>query len=141
MIRQHFTIDEYGWDVYVYYAVDRYYTEEIMEALYTIGCRGDNLRTAFRNLSAGKLDTGLTYSNYDIRKTVMVIGMTSTAAEFQNSYDHERKHLEAHIAKTFDIDPWSEEIAYLSGDIGQEMFSVAKHFLCEHCRKHLIEKL
>ena len=86
MIRQQFDISKYDWKVEVYYAVDCYYTDEIMGRLYDIGCRGDDLRTAYENLSAGKPDTGLTYSNYGTRQTVMVIGITSSATQFQNSY-------------------------------------------------------
>lgn len=36
MIRQWFDIEEYGWKVEVYYAVDCYYTDEIMGRLYDI---------------------------------------------------------------------------------------------------------
>ena len=141
MIRQRFDIEEYGWKVEVYYAVDCYYTDEIMGRLYDIGCRGDVLETAYRNLSSGKPDTGLTYSNYGTRQTVMVIGITSSPAEFQNSYDHERKHLEAHMAKALGIDPWGEEICYLSGNIGQKMFDKARLLLCdcECCKKQIKE--
>lgn len=52
MIRQRFDIEEYGWKVAVYYAVDCYYTDEIIGRLYDIGCRGDDLETAYRNLSS-----------------------------------------------------------------------------------------
>ena len=135
MIRQKFILKEYDWSVQVYYAVDCYYSDEIMEALYSIGCRGKNLSVAFGNLSSCKLDTGLTYSNYSTHETVMVIGINSSAEEFMNSFCHERKHLEMHIAKAFDLNPWGEEVAYLSGKIGQKMYRVAKKFLCEHCRK------
>lgn len=142
MIRQQFDISRYDWKVEVYYAVDCYYTDEIMGRLYDIGCRGDNLQTAYENLSAGKLDTGLTYSNYATRHTVMVIGLTSSAAQFQNSYDHERKHLEAHIAAALGIDPWGEEICYLSGEIGQLMFEKARLMLCDcDCCKHKKQEL
>lgn len=142
MIRQQFDISKYDWKVEVYYAVDCYYTDEIMGRLYDIGCRGDDLQTAYENLSAGKLDTGLTYSNYGTRQTVMVIGITSSAAQFQNSYDHERKHLEAHIAAALGIDPWGEEICYLSGEIGQLMFEKARLMLCDcDCCKHKKQEL
>ena len=142
MIRQQFDISKYDWKVEVYYAVDCYYTDEIMGRLYDIGCRGDDLQTAYENLSAGKTDTGLTYSNYGTRQTVMVIGITSSAAQFQNSYDHERKHLEAHIAAALGIDPWGEEICYLSGEIGQLMFEKARLMLCDcDCCKHKKQKL
>nr|DAE39690.1 MAG TPA: hypothetical protein [Caudoviricetes sp.] len=142
MIRQQFDISKYDWKVEVYYAVDCYYTDEIMGRLYDIGCRRDDLQTAYENLSAGKPDTGLTYSNYGTRQTVMVIGITSSAAQFQNSYDHERKHLEAHIAAALGIDPWGEEICYLSGEIGQLMFEKAKLMLCDcDCCKHKKQEL
>ncbi len=142
MIRQQFDISKYDWKVEVYYAVDCYYTDEIMGRLYDIGCRGDDLQTAYENLSAGKPDTGLTYSNYGTRQTVMVIGITSSAAQFQNSYDHERKHLEAHIAAALGIDPWGEEICYLSGEIGQLMFEKARLMLCDRdCCKHKKQEL
>lgn len=142
MIRQQFDISKYDWKVEVYYAVDCYYTDEIMGRLYDIGCRGDDLRAAYENLSAGKPDTGLTYSNYGTRQTVMVIGITSSATQFQNSYDHERKHLEAHIAAALGIDPWGEEICYLSGEIGQLMFEKARLMLCDcDCCKHKKQEL
>ena len=142
MIRQQFDISKYDWKVEVYYAVDCYYTDEIMGRLYDIGCRGDDLRTAYENLSAGKPDTGLTYSNYGTRQTVMVIGITSSATQFQNSYDHERKHLEAHIAAALGIDPWGEEICYLSGEIGQLMLEKARLMLCDcDCCKHKKQEL
>ena len=142
MIRQQFDISKYDWKGEVYYAVDCYYTDEIMGRLYDIGCRGDDLRTAYENLSAGKPATGLTYSNYGTRQTVMVIGITSSATQFQNSYDHERKHLEAHIAAALGIDPWGEEICYLSGEIGQLMFEKARLMLCDcDCCKHKKQEL
>ena len=43
MIRQTLYIEKYNWIVYAYYVVDGYYIEEIMEQLYSIGCRGDFL--------------------------------------------------------------------------------------------------
>ncbi|MBO7692851.1 MAG: hypothetical protein J6T10_09510 [Methanobrevibacter sp.] len=54
-----------------------------------------------------------------------------------HSYDHEKLHLAMHIAKEDKIDPFSEELAYLIGDIGFKTFPMAKYFLCEHCRKEL----
>ena len=41
------------------------------------------------------------------------------------------------IGETLDLDVFGEEYEYLVGDIGQEMFPIAKQFLCEHCRKDL----
>lgn len=136
MIVQEFYIPKYGdWHVKVYYAVHTYWAKEIITDLYRIGCRGDSLKRAYRNLTEGRMNTGLTYSDYRKRETVMVLSLTSTPEQFQNSWDHEKGHLCRHISKAFGIDPYGEEAQYLSGYVGQKMFPVAKKFLCEHCRK------
>lgn len=95
------------------------------------------LATARKNLTSGNLDTGLTYSNISGRNTVMVISLTSSPAEFLNSWLHEMRHLSRHIEQACAISPYGEEAAYLAGEIGQRMFPVAKRFICEHCRKEL----
>lgn len=139
MIRQRFTLERYGWDVFVYYAVDSYYVDEIIDKMYSIGCEGKKLHTAYENMSFGRMNTGITYSNFRNRQTVMVIALTSSPDEFQNSFDHEKGHLCRHISKAFGIDPYGEEAQYLSGEVGQKMFPVARRFLCEHCRRGLFE--
>ncbi len=79
MIVQEFYIPKYGdWHVKVYYAVHTYWADRIIMDLYRIGCRGDSLKRAYRNLTEGRMNTGLTYSDYRRRETVMVISLTST---------------------------------------------------------------
>lgn len=138
MILQDFTIPAYHWRVRVYYAVTTYFTRRILRDLKLIGCTGRNLERARRNLTDGDLDTGLTYSDFARRNTVMVIGLTSSPAEFLNSWLHESRHLSRHIEQACGISPYGEEAAYLAGEIGQRMFPVAKKFICEHCRKNLM---
>ena len=139
MIVQDFYIPEYDWKVRVYYAVTTYWKYEILHELKRIGCRGEQLERAARSLSEGNPDTGLTYSDFYGRETLMVISLTSTPEQFQNSWDHEKGHLCRHISQAFGIDPFGEEAQYLSRYVGQKMFPVAKKFLCEHCRNNLIK--
>lgn len=134
MIRQRFNIDTYNWSVTAYYAVTGYYVDDIMTQLERIGCHGKDLNNAFENLSSGQLDTGLTYSNYQRRETVMVIALTSTPKEFAKSWRHEMGHLGDHIAQTYSIDPHGEELQYIGDYIVEEMWGVAHKFLCERCR-------
>ena len=140
MIVQDFYIPKYDWIVKVYYAVTTYWISEILCELHRIGCRGEDFKQAYRNLSSGALNTGLTYSDFEERETVMVIALTSSPGEFQNSWDHEKGHLCRHISQAFNIDPYGEEAQYLSGEVGQKMFPIAKNFLCEHCRKNLCRR-
>ena len=43
-------------------------------------------------------------------------------------------YLISHIVEEYNINPFSEEAAYLAGFVGQRMYPKAKHFLCKcHC--------
>ena len=137
MIVQNFYLDDWDWYVTVYYAVDTYYIQEILENLEEIGCSDEKLDEIAESFERQQYNGGLTYSNLKGRCSVVIIGLTSSPAEFQNTFDHEKGHLAMHISETDDINPFSEEFQYLTGEIGQAMFVVAKNFLCEHCRKYL----
>lgn len=86
-------------------------------------------------LLSGEMNSGFTYSNTAKGLSVMVITKTTSADEFQDTFDHEKGHLAAHIALAEKVNPWGEEIEYLRGEIGKQTFKKAKHLLCEHCRK------
>ena len=129
MIRQKFALPQYGWRVYAYYVVTNPNADEILDALVHIGCGGEDLQRAYNNLTSGKLDTGLTYSNSDTQETVMVFAKTSNAKEFMQSYKHETGHLQSHIAQTFGLNPHGEEIQYIGDNIVEETWEVAKDLL------------
>lgn len=135
MIRQRIYLDNYDILVHAYYATTQYYVAEILDKLYEIGCRGYNLRRAEDNLASGKLNTGLTYYSPRHREAVMVIALTSSAAEFYNSLMHELSHLTAYIAKDEGLSFTGEAIAYLEGDLAKVIFPVVQPLLCDCCRK------
>ena len=141
MIVQRFRLDNVDWGVTVYYAVTGYYVYEIVNKLRRIGCEGETLRKAYRQLYDCDLNTGLTYSNPSIRESVIVIAMSSSASEFNDSLQHEQRHLERQIANALDIDPDSEDAAYLAGDIAKAMFGHAKHLMCDCCRNTTYKRL
>lgn len=134
MITQDIYIPEYDWHVRIYYAVSTYWADRIASDMFRTGCRGSRLDRAYSSLTKGDLNTGITYSNFYRKVTVMVISITSTPSEFLNSWMHEMKHLARHIEQAYGIDPYGEEAAYLEGGIAQKMFIVARNFICEHCR-------
>ena len=120
MIYRELNIPQYNWLVHVFYHVTCYWTDEIMDCLKNIGCPPQKLKESYRNLKACKLNTGLTYSNYYLRESVMVIGKTSSSDEFSDSMMHELRHLEDHIATAYKMPAGGEEIAYLAGYIGYQ---------------------
>jgi hypothetical protein len=135
MIRQRIVLPRYGgWKIQAYYAVSTYYIDEIMEQLWDIGIDAKNAKDAWENLSDEKLNTGLCYSNYSKRKTVIVVALTSSAAEALNSITHEIAHCCVHISSAFNIDYRSEEFAYLVGDVSMAAYPAVKDLLCDCCR-------
>lgn len=140
MIVQEFTLPRVGWRVTVYYSVTCYYIYEILNALREAECDEQTMREAYNSLYDCNLNTGFTYSNTKLRKSVMVISTASSGAEFNNSLQHEQRHLERHIAESLGIDANSEEAAYIAGDIAAAMFDHAKLLMCDNCRKRLVRK-
>lgn len=135
MIRQTIDLERaHGWRVTCYYAVTHYEVEEIMQGLIDVGCEGENLQTAYDNLSSGSLNTGLCYSGKG--ESVLVISCASSPAQFLNSLVHELHHLASHIASALGYDQKGEEACYIAGETAERMYKVANKFLCEHCRKH-----
>lgn len=78
-----------------------------------------------------KKNIGLTFTNPLIQRTIVVIGDTTSHKEFQNTLDHEKGHVVMHIAERCGIDPYSEELQYLAGSLGEKLFPVAQCFLCD----------
>ena len=134
MIEQNFYLYDWDWYVTVFYAVNMLYLDEVLGELVAIGCSDNRLKEIEESLSTEQYNVGLTYSNLKGRCSVIVIGITSSPAQFQNTFDHEKGHLAMHICEVDGIDPFSEKFQYLTGEIGQSMFPIAKKFMCDHCR-------
>lgn len=141
MIVQDIYLERVRWHVRVYYAVTTYYADEIIDELISLGCKGSDLVKARNSLWESKLDTGLTYSNMERHETVMVIAKASKAEEYWNSIDHEKNHLLQHIALTYDMDPYGEEISYISGEFLRSVYRMAKGLLCDCNRKRRLQLL
>lgn len=137
LLCQEFILKNWNWHVRVFYVVDYIPIDYIIEELKGIECSQNDIDSAIKVLGSGDDNRGITFSNDKTRESIIVIGETSCPAQFSNSFDHEKLHLAMHIARVDDIDPFSEELAYLAGQIGLETFPIAKMFLCEHCRKEL----
>lgn len=137
MIVQTFYLEDYDWSIRVYYAVDEYYISNILIDLIDIDCNKEAFFKIKRLMEAHKDNIGFTYSNIEKRASLVLIGITDSADEFQDTYDHEKGHLVMHISRALGIDPYSEEYQYLAGTIGKTMFKEAHKLLCENCRKHI----
>ncbi len=139
MIEQDIYLIHYDWTIKVYYAVDGYYSDQILGELEDYNPTISEYADAKELMENYEYNTGFTFTNYDKRKSLVVIGLTTSPEEFQNTFDHEKGHLAIHIAKYYDINPYSEQYQYLAGEIGMLLFPIAKKFLCKHCKSALLD--
>lgn len=130
-----FKLHPYDWMVRVYYLdiTDDDEVREIHDCLDSLGYDGKH-PASIDDIFTGE-NTGMTYSDTISKRTLIIIGRTSSAEECANTIIHERLHLAMHVCKTFGIDPYSEESAYLSGQIGAMMYKSARVLLCSDCRE------
>lgn len=130
MIKQRIILDKYDWEVDIYYDTTCRDFKMLIKELKQLGCNGEDLRKLYKNLKPCSPNKGATYSDFNNRKSIMIIGRTLSMEQFLNTYEHERGHLEMHIILMFDIDVFGEEQCYLRGDIAQKMYPVLRYFLC-----------
>lgn len=128
------------WWVRIYYAVTCYHTNRILHDLESLDCNKEIYRKAKRHLIRGDLDTGLTYTNKQSRKSLVVVGLSSSQAQFLNSFEHELRHLVDDITEACGADTNGEEVAYLTGDLNALLFEDVHSFICcSHnckCNRH-----
>lgn len=139
MIRDEIIIEGYDWHVYVYMAVFKDDGPEILAKLDEIGIRASEYMRAERHLQRAFRDnTGMTYSNLDTRKTVMVIGRSTSEAETVNTFSHELRHLGDDLAEACGIPHHGEEIAYLTGNIACVLAGSLLRIVCDcsKCSNH-----
>lgn len=89
MITARIYLRRYKWTVHCFFAVDCYYTNAIIEAMAQLGCPPNSLYKTRRLLMSRRYNQGVTFTNPHIRETVLVTGLTTTAAEFLNTLVHE----------------------------------------------------
>lgn len=131
-------LKDYDWLIKVFYEVTTDDSDVILSELDDIDCPSDIYYNAADMLEVGDFDTGFTYTSSFYRTSFIIMMQSSCADEFQNTFDHEKGHAAHHIASELDLDKAGEEIQYLQGEIGKEMFKVAKRFMCDHCRVNIV---
>lgn len=138
MIVQDIYLQDYDWSIRVYYAVHEYFISNILIDLLDIDCDKESFFKIKGLMETGKDNIGFTYTNTEMRASLMLIGKTDSSDEFQDTFDHEKGHLVMHISNALEIPVYSEDYQYLAGEVGKRMFKVAKRFLCDHCRQYIL---
>lgn len=109
MTEQEIYLERYDWTVHVMYDVHSKDAMKVRRHLRDLECAGIPLEDACNLVLKGEPNKGITYSNVDIRKTVVVIGWATSKAEYMNSLSHEMLHVVQHISEQFLINMYGEE--------------------------------
>ena len=123
------------WSVLFYFSFDTRDKERILDALVWADAPDSVLDKVSRSISAGKFNEGFCFSNPSLRVSVVGVGETNTGPEFLNTCVHEIAHVALHIAEEDGIDPYSEDLAYLMGDISREISDIVCEMSCPHCNR------
>lgn len=121
MIHYEVYFDKYRWSIEVYIILSQADKQAILDSVVKMGGSKKVLESAYANLQED-FNSGFTYTSSKYRKSLMVVNRSSSMEEFINTYNHEKNHVEMHICEELGIDPYSEEAAYLSGNIAQQLF-------------------
>lgn len=123
MIQQNLHIEEIGWSLRIFYCPKTSSQRSVvLQRLFDAGCTGKNYRRAMSLLKSGALNIGLTYTNKDERKTIIVIGCSSDIAEFVNTLTHEINHFIEHVMEALNIESGTEDEAYFTGELFELLY-------------------
>ena len=134
MIVRDVHIPAYGWYARFYFKIRAYHIGDVVYSLEDIDCPEHILRQAVDHMMRDTLNEGFTYSNRSLRRSVVLVGRTSSGKEFVNSFAHELRHLTDDIASEEGMPTSGEEVAYLAGDIAEALGDVVCKMSCDKCR-------
>lgn len=131
------TIHINGWTVYFYFAIDTYYQDEIIDHLKVLGANRSIIRKTIKNMDSDLRNNGFTFTNQDLKTSIVCIGMTSSGSEFLNTVFHELRHLSDDICSYYEKSKNGEAVAYMLGDIMQQLSDIICKYSCDKCRQKL----
>lgn len=121
------------WHVCFVFAPEGYDDNAILDMLYDLDASDYILVKAGKKMREGRPNEGLTFVNSSMKKALVVIGPSTSGAEFQDTLVHEIHHLAVAISESLGIDLDGESPAYLSGDSARELADVVCFLGCERC--------
>ena len=121
------------WHACFVFAPDGYDDNAILDMLYDLDASDYILVKVGKKLRENRPNEGFTYANSVMKEALVVIGPTTSGAEFQDTFSHEIHHLAVAIAKSLGIDLESETPAYVAGDSTRELADVVCLLGCEKC--------
>ena len=121
MIHFKIYLDRYEWAVEVFIVTCKADWSKIIDSVKHLECSQTVLRKMY-NLLEDSENSGFTYTNSSRQESIMFVNKSTSMKEFINTYNHEKNHVEMHICEQLNINPYSEQAAYLSGELAEQLF-------------------
>jgi len=126
----HSVINIGRWVIDFLFATDRYDIDGVLSCLYDCGASMTTMDEAESLMKDHKRDKGFSYSNPKTKRGIVVVGPSSSGAEFINTLVHEIRHVADAIAKSIGYQLDGELPAYVSGEAAMELVDVICEFGC-----------
>ena len=121
MVKQYIELGDGNWGIVVCYGVLKNDSEEISELLRALGCSEKSIKKTIRIIT-NKQNCAFTFSNTDLKMSLVCIGEASSQDQLINSIVHEAKHVQSHVCEYYGVEDNSERASYLIGYIVQMMY-------------------
>ena len=126
------TIDVAGyWSVVLFVDVD-YDKYDIIESALTDILAPISVIDDIYNKISYKFDSGVTFNNPDFRTSVVCINKATSREELINTISHEADHVKSDICDYYNVQPDSEQAAYLIGYLVGKMYYEARKLFCSY---------
>lgn len=77
----------------------------------------------------GEVNSGFTQTDFNKKRSIVVIGKTTSRAQFLNTVVHEAKHVQSHICRYYGVPEDGEPAAYLIGYLIMKMHRILRRFV------------
>ena len=121
------------WHALFVFAPDGYDDNAILDILYDLDATDYILVKAEKKMREGRPNEGFTFANSRMKEALVVIGPSTSGAEFVNTLSHEIYHLSVAVAKSLGLDLEGEQAAYMEGDAMGDFIELVCQFGCDKC--------
>ena len=102
------------WDIVLVWDIGAEVSAMLVGWLEALGATRAEARKAC-NVLTGGLNRGFSYSNPDLQMSLVCIGDASSRAQWWDTVAHEVDHLQNAIMEVYDVEPGTEDAAWLQG--------------------------
>lgn len=127
-----YVIDVAGyWSVVLFVDVD-YDKYDIIESALTDILAPISVIDEIYDKISYKYNAGVTFTNPDFRTSIVCINKTTSREELINTISHEAYHVKSDICDYYNVQPDSEQAAYLIGYLVGKMYYQSRRLFCSY---------